>query len=346
MKEIDLRTFTAQLNVLINAGMPLSSALKMIASGQKPKSAKWITQLVNCINQGNAFSSALRESKQNFDSFYCGMVEVGEKSGMLAQLLKKISANLESSEKLKMKIRKALAYPCAVLLIALSIVTGMLIWVIPTFEAVFTNFNSALPTPTLIVIFISKLLREYIVIVLMNVLSISLLFIALWNYSITFQKWIDKVILNIPVIGKINKSALISKWLLTVEALQQSGIPLLQAIRISARCSNQWSLHDTSAQMHQLLTYGYSIHKAVFISNQNYQIFDSMTLELIRAGEESGTLNEMLSYLSSLHEKKVDDQIGILMELLEPILVCFLGLVVGGMVIALYLPLFKIGQLA
>lgn len=346
MKAIDLKTFTAQLSVLINAGMPLSCALKMISSGQKPKAAKWILQIVNCLNQGKTFSLALKESTQKFDSFYCGMVEVGEKSGMLAPLLKKISANLESSDRLKAKIRKALAYPCAVLFISLSIIVSMLIWVIPTFESVFANFNSELPTPTLVVIFISTLLRKYIVIVLLVTIFISLVFIALWNYSIRFQKWVDKVILKIPVIGRLNKSGLISKWLLTVESLQQSGTPLLQAIRISARCSNQWSIHDTSAQMHQLLSYGYSIHKAASISNQHYQIFDSVTLELIRAGEQSGTLNEMLSYLSAHHEKQVDDLIGILMELLEPILVCFLGLVVGGMVIALYLPLFKIGQLA
>lgn len=346
MKEADRRTFTTQLSVLIGAGIPLSKALSMIANGLNQRSAQWVMNLINEINQGKALSWALRESKQNFDSYYCGMIEVGEESGKLSEMLKLISSNLESSERLKAKIRKALAYPSAVLFIAMMIIIGMLIWVIPTFETVFTSFNSTLPTPTLIVLYISKFVREYLIFFVLTLLVTLFFFLFLWQYSPSFQKWLDRNILKIPFIGKLSKSALISKWFLTIESLQQSGTPLLKAIRISARCSNQWSIHESSVQIHQLLSCGSSLHQSALISNKNCSLFDSTTLELIKAGEESGTLNEMLRYLSKYHEKQVDNAVDILMELLEPVLVCFLGLTVGGMVIALYLPLFKIGQLA
>lgn len=345
MKELDRRTFTTQLSVLLNANTPLVLALRMIANGSKNKRNRWIYSVIDQVNRGDSFSLALKKSKQNFDGFYCGMIEVGEQTGRLALLLKKIADHLESSARLNAKIRKALAYPSAVLLIAITIIVSMLIWVIPTFESVFANFNSELPTPTAIVIYLSNFIRQYLGIFILSLFVLLALLIGLWNSSIQFQKLMDKLILRIPFIGKLNRSALIAKWLLTVDSLQQSGTPLLQSIRISARCSNQWALHETSAKIYQLLSCGYSIYEAALVSNKSYRIFDPLTLELLKVGEDSGALPEMLSYLSSHHEKQVDDTIGVLMELLEPLLVSFLGIVVGGMVIALYLPLFKLGQL-
>jgi type IV pilus assembly protein PilC len=345
LKDIDRRAFTAQLSTLLGAGTPLAQALRLIQSTTTAQHQKWINFLINAINRGESFSNALKNSKQNFDSFYCGMIEVGEQSGTLPLLLKNISNHLESSARLNAKIRKALAYPAAVLMIAIAIIVSMLIWVIPTFESVFSNFNSNLPTPTAIVIQASNFLRNHLVTSIIFISFVIFLLACYWNYSIKFQKLFDKFILKIPFIGRLNRSALLSKWLLTIDSLQQSGTPLLKAIRISARCSNQWAIHETSAQIYQHLSQGFSIYEAALISNKNYQVFDALSLQLLKIGEDSGALSDMLTYLSGHHEKQVDDAIGILIELLEPILVCFLGLVVGGMVIALYLPLFQLGQL-
>lgn len=273
------------------------------------------------------------------------MIEVGEQTGKLPLMLNKISIHLESSARLNAKVTKALAYPTAVLLIAITIIVCMLIWVIPTFESVFSNFNSELPMPTAFVIGASNLLREYLGISTICLFTLFCIFIGIWNWSTRFQQSVDKLILITPFVGKLSRSTLIAKWTLTIDSLQQSGTPLLKAIRISARCSNHWAIHETSAKMFQSLSRGFSIHEAALIANTEYRVFDSLSLQLLKIGEDSGTLPEMLSYLSRHHEKAVDDAIGILIELLEPILVTVLGLVVGGMVIALYLPLFKLGQL-
>ena len=345
IKELDRRTFTAQLSALLGAGTPLVQALRLLLCTSSVKNKPWINLLINEINRGNAFSEALKISKQNFDGFYCGMIEVGERTGNLPRLLNRISIHLESSARLSAKIKKALAYPSAVLMIAITIIVSMLIWVIPTFESVFANFNSELPLPTAIVINASNFIRQYIGGVFICMITSIFLLMFIWNHSVQFQKLIDKIMLKIPFMGKIKRSALIAKWALTVESLQESGTPLLQAIRICARCSDQWALHETSAVMYQYLSRGFSIHEAALFANNEYCVFDSLSLQLIRVGEESGALPEMLTYLSKHHEKEVDDAIGILLELLEPILVAVLGLVVGGMVIALYLPLFKLGQL-
>lgn len=305
----------------------------------------WISSLINDVNRGESLSIALRNSKQNFDGFYCGMVEVGEQTGQLPLLLNKVSQHLESSARLNAKIRKALAYPTAVVLISITIIVSMLIWVIPTFESVFANFNSELPLPTALVIGISNGLREHLGTILVITTTILGIFIWAWNHTIALQQYIDKLILTIPYVSKLNRSALMSKWALTINSLHQSGTPLLQAIRISARCSNHWSMHETSVIMYQYLSRGFSIYEAASIANKSYRIFDAVSLQLLKIGEDSGSLPEMFTYLSKHHEKAVDDAVGVLIELLEPILITFLGIVVGGMVIALYLPLFQLGQL-
>ena len=342
MKSRDRHHFTAQLSAILNAGVPLSQALSMIESEMK---WPWLILLIQKIHQGDSFALALKQSNQGFDAYYCGMIEIGEKTGQLSKIIHEIFIYLESADRLREKIRKALIYPCTVIAISISIIIGMLTWVIPTFENVFNNFNTQLPLPTLIVINSSNFLKSNLILIALICVVFLMLWALSWNFFISAQKLFDSTCLKMPIFGGLLQSNLIAKWALAINSLQQSGIPLLDAIRISARGSNHWSMHDFSVLMYQHLLQWHSIYTSALNANHHYPIFDRLTLQFIRVGESAGTFRTMLSFLAQHHEKNVDKKINIFLELLEPLLITFLGIVIGGMVIALYLPLFQLGQL-
>ena len=342
LKSQDRHNFTAQLSAILNAGISLPQALAMIEDEMK---WSWLAIIIEKIHQGESFSSALKQSNQGFDAYYCGMVEVGEQTGQLQKIIHQIFIYLESADRLKAKIRKALIYPCTVIIISISIILGMLTWVIPTFETVFNNFNAQLPLPTLIVISSSNFLKSNLSLIALSFGVFLLLWILSWNLFINFQKLLDSLSLKTPIFGTLLQSNLIAKWAMVINSLQQSGIPLLDAIRISARGSDHWSMHDFSVLLYQHLSQGQSIYSSILNANKKYPLFDRLTIQFIQAGESAGTFRSMLSYLAQHHEKNVDQKIDLFLELLEPLLMAVLGIIIGGMVIALYLPLFQLGQL-
>lgn len=340
--------FTTQLVTLIAAGVPLVNALQMIREPIKTKknSKHWLDPILEGLHQGYSFSQCLRNSKENFDAFYCGLVEIGENSGQIQEMLVKISGDLKKSESVHNKLKKALTYPICVLMICLFLIIGMIIWVIPSFENVFASFNASLPPLTAFLMKLSKLVRTHLSFGFFSCFCILSSLYFCWYKLIGVQRWFDRFFLRLPIFGSIVQNALLARWTTTIFILQQSGTPLLKAIRISARCSNHWYIHDISVKLYRRLSQGQSIHQSLLRSDPSHLLFTQETLQLIKVGEESGGLSSLLEYLASFHENKLSSELDVLMEMIEPALVIIMGLIVGGMVIALYLPLFKLGEIA
>jgi type IV pilus assembly protein PilC len=340
--------FTTQLVTLLEAGVPLVPALQMIREpfNHRKQASHWLDPIIDGLHQGQSFSACLRKSKENFDAFYCGLVEIGEFSGQLNSLLTKISLDLKKSEMIQGQLKKALTYPLCVLFISFCLLLAMLIWVIPSFEQVFAGFNATLPPLTDFLLKLSRFVKEFFFLgLLIFVASLSFVFYLWWRF-ISIQKKVDRFFLRLPVIGNLIHHALLARWATTIFILQESGTPLLKAIRISARCSNHWFLHDVSVEVYRQLIQGQAVHESVILADTKQLLFKHETLQLLKVGEDSGGLVNMLQYLALFHERQLTEQLDVLMEMIEPALVVIMGLMVGGMVVALYLPLFKLGEIA
>jgi len=340
--------FTTQLVTLLEAGVPLVPALQMIREPftNKKDMSHWLDPIIEGLHQGQSFSSCLRKSKENFDAFYCGLVEIGEFSGQLNHLLSKISQDLKKSEMIQGQLKKALTYPLCVLFISFCLLIAMLIWVIPSFEQVFAGFNASLPPLTDFLLKLSRFVKEYFFLGVLIFITVFAFIFFLWWRFIPIQKQVDRFFLRVPVIGNLIHHALLARWATTIFILQESGTPLLKSIRISARCSNHWFVHDVSVEVYRLLTQGQAVHESVFLADSKQLLFKRETLQLLKVGEDSGGLVKMLQYLAIFHERQLTEQLDVLMEMIEPALVVIMGLMVGGMVVALYLPLFKLGEIA
>ena len=341
----DRLSFTIQLSTLLQSGTPLLKCLIIIRSTNNKSKKHWLDKVIQDIQRGLLLSQALRIAPCGFDSFYCGLLEIGEHSGQLDTLLTKISNDLIRQETLRSKLKKILTYPACVLFICLGMLTSMLIWVIPSFEHIFQSFSAQLPPLTQFLLHLSRLTQEYVLVFIFSFFMIALISCYLWVRSISSQRFVDQLFLKIPIFNKLLQHLLLARWTATIAILQQSGVPLLDAMRISARCSDNWVVHDLSGRMYQLLCQGQNIHTSAVLSDSNELLFDPMSIQLLRVGEESGSLTSMLNYLANFHEKKLDESLSVLMETIEPMLVIVMGLIVGTMVIALYLPLFQLGQI-
>lgn len=346
MKHTNLINFTTQLNALLRAGVSLLNALRLMESNASKNDLSAITKIIHLIQLGQPLSKALRAADNKFDGIYCGLIEVGECSGNLPEILEHIKNYLEKKAALQSKLRKALTYPFLVILIALSLVGGMFVWIIPTFESVFTNANLELPSATAFLLQASTLFSKYGGLTLLSFGVASIILMFFWEKNLGFQQWIDRAILRIPIFGKISQLALISQWSMVMEILLRSGVPLLKAIQINAKASNHWALHDTNASLFNSLSKGLSLHQAAKIAQHKYQLFTPICLQLLQTGEQTGSLTEMIHHLTQHHQQALDHKIDVLLEMLEPILISFLGIIIGGMVISLYLPLFQLGQLS
>lgn len=337
--------FTNHLAILLQAGISLSDSLQMIYSTASTKEQVWLGKLLSSLRQGRNLSESLALSNPLFDKYYCGLIEIGEKSGQLALTLSSLSVSLENQANLQAKIQKALTYPVAVIAIAFMVLLGMLTWVIPTFENVFLQLNAQLPLATQLVLNIARYVSTHYIWILGFCILLVLIYLFLWHQSIWFQRLVDQAILKIPFFSHFLRLNYMAKWCSMVTTLQESGVPLLETIRLTANCSNQWSIHHICVNTYHHLAKGQSIHQSLALTDPKNSLFDKTSLQMIHVGESSGKLIEMLSFLGKQKEKELDLAVGKFMELLEPALITFLGLLIGAMVIALYLPLFKIGEI-
>lgn len=333
MKDIQQLHISRQLSILINSGLPLLDAIKLMDFKLVEKQ----------LNQGRSLSFALE--KLGFHPFCIGLVKTGEASGNLNDSLDQITQFLDKKIKLKKRINKALHYPTIVLSISLLVMYAIFRWVIPSFESMFKNFHAELPLPTQILIETSHWISNYFVYIFIGASIFVLIFLKIWQKNIFIQKQIDHIFIKFPVAGKIRKAMLIIQWSRNIGILYSNGIPILDALKITALNSNDWVTLELCSKIKILLSQGWSFSESLKIIDNDHQLIKKEYFQLIKIGENSSELGKMFLSIAQQEEERLDQLVDQLTQSLEPFLMLFMGILIGGLVISLYLPIFEMGQI-
>jgi len=338
--EKDITFFTRQLATMLRAGVPLLQAFEIVARGHKnARFARLMMDIKGRIEAGSSLSQAFREHPVQFDPLYCNLVGAGETSGMLDAILERLATYKEKILAIKSKIKSALFYPISVIVVAIVVIWVIMVWVIPAFKQVFTSFGANLPLPTLIVIAVSDFFVSYWWLMAIIIVGAISGFFVLRRRSQTFRFALDRLSLKIPVIGAILEKATIARWTRTLSTMFAAGVPLVESLDAVAGASGNAVYSAGTKKIQTDVSTGTSLTNAM----HNSGLFPSMVLQMTQIGEESGSLDGMLAKVAEFYEREVDDAVAALSSLLEPIIIVFLGVVIGGLVVAMYLPIFKLG---
>lgn len=341
IKQTDITFFTRQMATMLSAGIPLIQAFDIIGKGLvKQRMRLLVENIKKDVNTGTTFSEALRRHPAYFNELYCNLVDAGEKSGSLEMMLVKIATYKEKTEIIKKKIKKALMYPIAVIIIALLVTTALLLFVIPQFESMFKGFGADLPAMTRVVLTMSKFVQNYWYIILGLIGSVSYLFIQAKQRSRAFEQRVEKAMLQIPIIGRILKNAAIARFSRTLAITFAAGLPLVEALKSVSGATGNMLYAQATDQIREDISTGQQLQTAM----HNTALFPQMVIQMVGIGEESGSLEAMLAKTADFYEAEVDNAVDSLSSLLEPIIMCILGVLVGGLVVAMYLPIFKLGS--
>lgn len=337
-----LATFSRLLATMIRSGIPISQSFEMILNAQHNKKMQQLVQLMKQdIDTGQTLFDTFHKHPKYFNSLYCHLIAAGEHSGMLDTMLDKIATYKEQIELIKSKIKKAIAYPIAIISVATIITTCMLIFVVPQFESLFQSFGVALPLMTQTVIMISRWLGTYGPLLLTSLLSIAFLIIRAQQRSSYCMRLMDKLLLGAPYIGDIVKNAAIARFSRTLAITFSAGLPLIDALKIASKVTGSIMFNQSIEQVIEAVSSGQQLHQSI---DKTY-LFPNMVTQMIYIGEESGALEHMLDKIADVYEQEVNHAVDVLGTLLEPIIMVFLGLLVGGLIVALYLPIFKLGSI-
>ena len=341
IKPKDLAIFTRQLATMMKAGVPLLQSFDIVGRGNANAS---VTKLLNDIRTdvetGTSLSAAFRKFPMYFDNLYCNLVEAGEAAGILEQLLDRLAVYMEKTEAIKSKIKSALMYPTAVVVVAFVVVTIIMIFVIPAFKSVFTSFGADLPAPTLLVIAISEFFVKYWWLIFGVIGGGAYFFFQAWRRSEKMQMFMDRLLLKVPIFGVLVEKSVIARWTRTLSTMFAAGVPLVEALDSVGGASGNMLYAQATEKIQQEVSTGTSL--TVAMGNAN--LFPTMVLQMCAIGEESGSLDHMLGKAADFYEAEVDDMVAGLSSLMEPIIIVFLGTIIGGIVISMYLPIFKLGQ--
>jgi len=332
----DIVIFTRQFATMINSGLPLVQSLDILAKQSENKALrKVIEQVLYDVESGQTLADAMREHEKVFPALYVNMVAAGEAGGILDTILLRLAVFLEKADALKRKIKGAMIYPAVILTVAVGAVAVLLIFVIPTFQAMFASAGIELPGPTQFVIFLSETLQSKWY---MFVLAIAAIVIGLRYFYKTPQGELvlDKVLLNLPVFGNLQRKSAIARFTRTLGTLVASGVSILDGLEITARTSGNRVLHDAIMESRASIAGGETISEPLKKSG----VFPPMVVSMINVGEQTGGLDEMLTKIADFYDEEVDAAVEALLSAMEPIMIVFLGVVVGGMIIAMYLPIF------
>jgi type IV pilus assembly protein PilC len=341
VNERDITFFTRQLSTMLRAGVPLLQAFEIVARGHKnPRFARLMMEIKGRVEAGSSLSQAFREHPGQFDALYCNLVAAGETSGALDAILDRLATYKEKILAIKSKIKSALFYPMAVVTVAIAVVWVIMVWVIPAFKQVFTNFGANLPAPTLVVIAISDFFVSYWWLMLGIIIGAVVGFFVLHRRSAPFRYAIDRLSLKLPIIGGIVEKATIARWTRTLATMFSAGVPLVESLEAVAGASGNAVFLAGTRKIQTEVSTGTSLTNAM----HNTGLFPQMVLQMTQIGEESGSLDNMLSKVADFFEREVDDAVAAMSSLLEPIIIVFLGVVIGGLVVAMYLPIFKLGS--
>ncbi len=338
----DIVVFTRQFATMIDAGLPLVQCLDILASQQEnPEFKKVLIDVKSSVEGGSTFADALKKHPKVFDELFVNLVAAGEVGGMLDTILNRLSIFMEKAEKLKGKIKGALTYPIVVIIIACLVVTGLLIWVVPVFEDMFAGFGQALPAPTQVVVNISDFLQSYWYVILGTIAGII---IGLKQvYKTKKGRYImDSIFLKIPVFGDLIRKTAVARFTRTLGTMLASGVPILEGLEIVAKTAGNVVIEGAVMEARASLSQGKTLAEPL----TQTKVFPGMVTQMIAVGESTGALDAMLSKIADFYEDEVDAAVEALTSLIEPLLMAFLGIVVGGLVIALYLPIFQLAGAA
>lgn len=340
VKSSDITVFSRQLATMIESGIPLVQSFDIVAKGQTNTRLKeLIEQIKHDVETGLTLSEALKKHPSHFNDLFCNLVDAGEKSGSLDIMLNKIATYKEKIETIKKKIKKALTYPMAVIVVALIVTAGLLIFVVPQFEALFKGFGADLPMMTKTVVELSKFFQSYWYLIFGSLIGIVYAFIYAVKHSSQFAQNVDKTLLKIPVIGPIIEKAAIARFARTLSITFAAGLPLVEALKSVAGATGNIIFSNATNKIRDEVSTGQQMNKAM----ENTQLFPNMVIQMVAIGEESGALERMLSKVADFYEEDVDNAVDSLSSLLEPIIMTILGVLVGGLVVSMYLPIFKLG---
>ena len=336
----DISIFSRQLATMLGAGIPLVQAFEIVGSGHENAAMqKLILSIKSDVEGGSSLAEALSKQPLYFDDLFVNLVESGEQAGALESLLDKIATYKEKTEAIKKKIKKALTYPAAVLVVALVVTTILLIFVIPSFEDLFQGFGADLPTFTRMVIDLSAFVRTKGFIIVFIVGAIVATFLYFKKRSRPFRHFLDRMMLKFPIVGPILEKASIARYARTLSTMFSAGVPLVEALESVAGATGNIVYETGVMQMRDEVATGQRLQQAM----ENTDLFPNMVIQMIAVGEESGSLDEMSGKVADFYEADVDDAVDNLSSLLEPMIMAILGVLVGGLVVAMYLPIFKLG---
>ena len=341
IREKDITLFTRQLATMMKAGVPLLQAFDIVGKGHSnPAVGRLLMDIKTEVETGSALNTAFRKYPIYFDALFCNLVGAGEAAGILDSLLDRLATYKEKILAIKSKIKAALFYPISIIVVAFVITAVIMIFVIPAFKDLFSSFGADLPGPTLFVIAMSDFFVHYWYIIFGGLAFGLWFFFYSWKRSVKMQAWMDRMFLRLPIFGDIIRKATVARWTRTLATMFAAGVPLVEALDSVGGASGNYVYVQATRRIQQEVSTGTSLTVAM----QNSDVFNNMVIQMVAIGEESGSLDAMLSKVADFYEAEVDDAVEALSSLMEPIIMVVLGTLIGGMVIAMYLPIFKMGQ--
>ncbi|GAB1233781.1 type II secretion system F family protein [Ferrigenium sp. UT5] len=337
----DIALFTRQLATMLKSGVPLLQAFDIVGKGHdNPAVARLLMDIKLDVETGNSLEQAFRKFPLYFDDLYCNLIGAGEAAGILDSLLDRLASYKEKIQAIKSKIKSALFYPISIIVVAFVITAIIMIFVIPAFKELFSSFGADLPAPTLVVMAISDFFVAWWWAIFAIIGGTIYGFFYAWKRNKKMQRVMDQLMLKIPVFGPLVRKATIARWTRTLSTMFAAGVPLIEAFDSVAGAAGNAVYADATKQIQRDVAAGNSLNAAMISTN----VFPGMVLQMVAIGEESGSIDSMLSKVADFYEAEVDDAVEALSSLMEPVIMVVLGTLIGGMVIAMYLPIFKMGQ--
>jgi type IV pilus assembly protein PilC len=341
ISEKDITLFTRQLATMMKAGVPLLQSFDIVSKGHSnPSVSKLIQDIRADVETGTSLNQAFRKFPLYFDALFCNLVGAGEQAGILEDLLTRLAIYKEKTLAIKGKIKSALFYPVSILAVAFLVTAVIMIWVVPAFKEVFKSFGADLPAPTLFVMAISDFFVEYWYLIFGSLFAALYFFFQSWKRSLKMQRVMDKFLLKLPIFGEVIKKATIARWTRTLATMFAAGVPLVESLDSVGGASGNAVYLDATKRIQTEVSTGTSLTAAM----QNADVFPNMVTQMVSIGEESGALDQMLGKVADFYETEVDEAVESLSSLMEPAIMVILGVLIGGLVVAMYLPIFKLGS--
>lgn len=341
VSEKDITLFTRQLATMMKAGVPLLQSFDIVAKGNdNPAVSKLIQDIRSDVETGTSLNQAFRKFPLYFDPLFCNLVGAGEQAGILEDLLTRLAIYKEKTLAIKAKIKSAMFYPVSILAVAFIVTAVILIWVVPAFKEVFKSFGADLPAPTLMVMAMSDFMVANWYIIFGLLFGGLYLFFQSWKRSLKMQRSMDKLLLKLPIFGAVIRKATIARWTRTLATMFAAGVPLVESLDSVGGASGNAVYLDATRRIQTEVSTGTSLTVAM----QNSDVFPNMVTQMVSIGEESGSLDNMLGKVADFYEDEVDEAVASLSSLMEPLIMVILGVLIGGLVIAMYLPIFKLGS--